>query len=137
METQQLKSITMSLKMNVHYLTININFQKQVFADLGEGVLKNAWQGYNSTLFAYGQTGSGKSWSVIGYGANKGIVPMLCEKLFQGISEKKDATTYEVKYSMMEIYNEIATDLLNTDVNKKKRDGLKIRQHPKKGFYGK
>ena len=62
---------------------------------------------------------------------------MLCEKLFQGISEKKDATTYEVKYSMMEIYNEIATDLLNTDVNKKKRDGLKIRQHPKKGFYGK
>ena len=39
---------------------------------MGKGVLKNAVDGYNSTLFAYGQTGSGKSWSVIGYGANKG-----------------------------------------------------------------
>ena len=28
---------------------------------------------YNSSLFAYGQTGSGKSWSVFGYGVNKGI----------------------------------------------------------------
>lgn len=39
---------------------------------LGVAVLKNAWEGYNSTLFAYGQTGSGKSWSVVGYGINKG-----------------------------------------------------------------
>ena len=39
---------------------------------MGAGVLKNAWEGYNSTLFAYGQTGSGKSWSMVGYGVNKG-----------------------------------------------------------------
>jgi len=43
-----------------------------VFKDLGMGVLANAWEGFNSTLFAYGQTGSGKSWSVVGYGINKG-----------------------------------------------------------------
>ena len=43
-----------------------------VFSDLGQGILKNAWSGYNATLFAYGQTGSGKSYSVIGYGPNKG-----------------------------------------------------------------
>jgi len=36
--------------------------------------LENAWQGYNTSLFAYGQTGSGKSWSVVGYGANKGKI---------------------------------------------------------------
>lgn len=36
------------------------------------GILENAWGGYNTSLFAYGQTGSGKSWSVVGYGANKG-----------------------------------------------------------------
>ena len=39
---------------------------------MGAGILKNAWEGYNSTLFAYGQTGSGKSYSMVGYGANKG-----------------------------------------------------------------
>ncbi|RXG58941.1 Kinesin-like protein KIF28P [Armadillidium vulgare] len=47
--------------------------QKRVYEDLGKGIIKNAWQGYNATLFAYGQTGSGKSWSVIGYGENKEI----------------------------------------------------------------
>ena len=41
---------------------------------MGVGVLKNAWEGYNASLFAYGQTGSGKSYSVVGYGANKGIL---------------------------------------------------------------
>jgi hypothetical protein len=41
------------------------------------GVLKNAWEGYNASLFAYGQTGSGKSYSVVGYGANKGISKSL------------------------------------------------------------
>jgi hypothetical protein len=28
-----------------------------VFEDLGRGVLSNAFEGYNATLFAYGQTG--------------------------------------------------------------------------------
>jgi hypothetical protein len=32
--------------------------QVSVFNDLGVGVLNNAFEGYNSTLFAYGQTGT-------------------------------------------------------------------------------
>ena len=55
-------------------LTIPFNLQKKVFDDLGRGVLENAWKGYNCSLFAYGQTGSGKSYSMVGYGANKGTV---------------------------------------------------------------
>lgn len=41
--------------------------QKKVFDELGEGVLQNAWSGFNSSLFAYGQTGSGKSYSMVGF----------------------------------------------------------------------
>ena len=52
-----------------------------VFRDLGQGLLDNAIQGYNAALFAYGQTGAGKSYSMLGYGANKGIIPILCEKV--------------------------------------------------------
>eukprot|EP01147_Barroeca_monosierra_P010210 gene10210-2367_t len=87
--------------------------QKQVFEDLGQGVLDNAWQGYNCSLFAYGQTGSGKSYSMVGYGVNKGIVPVTCDELFK-------------------IYNEQVQDLLDAT---KVKGGLKVRQHPKKGFY--
>jgi hypothetical protein len=65
-------------------------FQQSVFSDLGQGVLDNAWQGYNAALFAYGQTGSGKSYSMIGYGANKGIVPITCEQLFSAIERNKE-----------------------------------------------
>lgn len=51
--------------------------QMKVYNELGVGVLENAWEGYNSTLFAYGQTGSGKSWSMVGYGVNKGTLTYI------------------------------------------------------------
>lgn len=109
--------------------------QMKVYNELGVGVLENAWEGYNSTLFAYGQTGSGKSWSMVGYGVNKGIVPLYCENIFKQIEEKKkagDKTEFEVTFSMLEIYNEQIRDLLNSST---KKGGLKCRQHPKQGFY--
>ena len=70
-----------------------------------------------------------------------GIVPKLCERIFEGIEEQRSRgapVQYEVKYSMLEIYNEVVYDLLAeqpTD-NRRQRVGLKIRQHPKKGFFG-
>ncbi|XP_045207845.2 kinesin-like protein KIF28P isoform X2 [Mercenaria mercenaria] len=109
--------------------------QQKVFDELGVGVLNNAWEGYNSTLFAYGQTGSGKSWSMVGYDVNKGIVPLYCEQLFKGI-EKKVAegakSQYEVTFTMLEIYNENCRDLLDSSGSK---SALRVRQHPKSGFY--
>ena len=111
--------------------------QARVFKDLGEGVLFNAWAGYNCSLFAYGQTGSGKSYSIVGYGANKGVIPVVCQKLFSKIEEKiaaRPKDEYEVTLAMIEIYNEQVRDLLNPATLKIK-GGLKIREHPKKGFY--
>lgn len=68
-------------------------------------------------------------------------MPKLCTELFETIEHRKqggDNTVIEVHLSMLEIYNEIVRDLLNTDtlVSAKKR-GLKVREHPSKGFYGK
>jgi hypothetical protein len=53
--------------------------QQHVFEQVGLEILANAWEGYHCCLFAYGQTGAGKSYSMVGYGANKGIVPISCE----------------------------------------------------------
>ena len=44
------------------------------------------------------------------------------------------STLFEVSFSMLEIYNENVQDLLIPGANKIK-GGMKIRQHPKKGFY--
>ncbi|OWF56723.1 Kinesin-like protein KLP6 [Mizuhopecten yessoensis] len=115
--------------------------QKRVFDNLGRGVLDNAWKGYNCSLFAYGQTGSGKTYSMVGYQSNKGIVPMVCIELFNGIDKKrsdtgdvKDKGVYEVMISMLEIYNEQVRDLLNSKSNKNK-GSMKIKSDPKRGFY--
>ena len=54
------------------------------------------------------------------------------------MDEKKGAgepTQFEVTFSMLEIYNEVVRDLLNPKGSG--RGGLRVRQHPKKGFYGK
>merc|ERR1712048_139227 len=112
--------------------------QAKVFKDLGESILDNAWDGYNSSLFAYGQTGSGKSYSVVGYGNNKGIVPVFCDRIFKKIEECRsdpkfnpEHEDFTVKVSMIEIYNEQVKDLFN--VKSFKKGGLKVRQS-KNGF---
>ena len=114
---------------------IALSFQKKVFEDLGRGVVQNAMQGYNAALFAYGQTGSGKSYTMVGYGSNKGLVPMTCEELLRPVHENKNnETQYQVTFSMLEIYNEQVRDL-QVPFRKRQHEGLKIRQHPKSGFY--
>ena len=43
---------------------------------------------------------------MLGYGANKGIIPQVCDKIFMKIADDKNPNhTYEVRVSMMEIYN--------------------------------
>ena len=109
--------------------------QKKIYSTIGKQVLDNAWQGYHCCLFAYGQTGSGKSYSMVGYGANKGIVPISCEEIFKTIEQNKvEDKIYEVQVSMLEIYNEKVQDLL---IPPKQRPpgGLRIRESKLLGIF--
>ena len=109
--------------------------QKIVFDTVGKQILDNAWQGYHCCLFAYGQTGAGKSYSMVGYGENKGIVPISCNEIFRRIGENKDPDkSYEVQVSMLEIYNEKVQDLL-INPNKRPQSGLKIRESKVLGIF--
>ena len=96
-------------------------------------MLDNAWDGFNACLFAYGQTGSGKSYSIVGYGENKGVIPRTCEEIFKRIAEKNaepsNTTQYSVSISMIEIYNEKVQDLF-TKPEKRPKEGLSVREHP-------
>jgi Skp family chaperone for outer membrane proteins len=112
----------------------NFATQHTVYSDLGIGVLENAWKGYNVCLFAYGQTGSGKSYSMVGYGPEKGIIPLSMQEMFKRIDENpNENVSFRVQCSMMEIYNEQVRDLFRPSNNQK--GGLKVRESPKTGPY--
>uniref|UniRef100_H3G803 Kinesin-like protein n=1 Tax=Phytophthora ramorum TaxID=164328 RepID=H3G803_PHYRM len=104
--------------------------QQTVWEDIGVKVLEHAWNGFNVSLFAYGQTGAGKSFSMVGYGSDKGIIPKASEVIFQRIDENATGVTFKVEASMMEIYNERVKDLFNPS-----SDNLKVRDHPSQGPY--
>ncbi|CAF4431541.1 unnamed protein product [Rotaria socialis] len=114
-------------------ISSSYNSQRKLFDDFGRDLLKNAFSGFNCSVFAYGQTGSGKSYSMIGYGVNRGLIPITCDELFDEIENKKDSHThFEVTLSMMEVYNEQARDLLS---KKMPNACLTVRQHPTFGYY--
>ena len=109
--------------------------QKKVYNTVGKQVLDNAWEGYHCCLFAYGQTGSGKSYSMVGYGANKGIVPITCEEIFKSIEKNnQEDKKFEVQVSMLEIYNEKVQDLL-IPPKQRPNGGLKIRESKVLGIF--
>ncbi|XP_072765533.1 kinesin-like protein KIF13A isoform X4 [Anoplolepis gracilipes] len=113
--------------------TENFASQDVVFDALGRDILDNAFQGYNACIFAYGQTGSGKSYTMMGSGENKGIIPRLCDSLFDMIAKQQSSElTYKVEVSYMEIYNEKVHDLLDPKQNKQ---SLKVREHNVLGPY--
>ncbi|RHZ39190.1 hypothetical protein DYB31_002223 [Aphanomyces astaci] len=93
-------------------------------------LLDSALEGYLATVFAYGQTGSGKTYSMSGLeeklGLSKerttsqdyddpsdGLIPRSIRYLFQSVAIKSPDTTFSMKASYCEIYNEQAYDLLN------------------------
>ena len=88
------------LKTDHNHVGTKYHDQEFVYNALGQEVLDNAWGGFHSCLFAYGQTGSGKSYSMIGYGANKGIVPQATEEIFRRIDSNDDSSkSFEGKIS--------------------------------------
>ncbi|XP_035506314.2 kinesin-like protein KIF1C isoform X2 [Scophthalmus maximus] len=108
--------------------------QRQVYKDIGEEMLLHAFEGYNVCIFAYGQTGAGKSYTMMGKQepGQEGIIPQLCEDLFQRTGGNTDPDlNYSVEVSYMEIYCERVRDLLNP----KSQGTLRVREHPILGPY--
>lgn len=135
-------------KNDVHFKT-----QMDIFNDLGQTTINNAFDGYNACICAYGQTGSGKSYSMMGMNisdaendhAEEGLIPRIGKSLFNRIKlndKLSNATNYRIEVSYLEIYNEKVRDLIrsNSSVDKKnqlggKEQNLKVREHPKTGVY--
>ncbi|XP_055871121.1 kinesin-like protein KIF13A isoform X6 [Biomphalaria glabrata] len=107
--------------------------QELVFNCLGREILERAFEGYNGCIFAYGQTGSGKSYTMMGTPEQKGIIPRLCDALFENIVQITNSShSIKIEVSYMEIYNEKVHDLLDP---KGSKQNLKVREHNILGPY--
>ncbi|KAM7299453.1 kinesin-like protein KIF16B [Ixodes scapularis] len=111
-----------------HFVT-----QEQVFQDLGQEVVDNAFEGYNACIFAYGQTGSGKTFTMMGSPDNEGLIPRICQAMYTRMKlSQNSGTTFRTEVSYLEIYNEKVKDLLKREST---QHNLRVREHPKLGPY--
>ncbi|OHT07629.1 Kinesin motor domain containing protein [Tritrichomonas foetus] len=89
------------------------SLQEDVFSIIALPLIDHTMEGFNSTLFAYGQTGSGKTFTITGDGTPNcmGIVPRALKYVYDKISNDQ-SRTFKVSISYLEIYNNVAYDLL-------------------------
>ncbi|KAK9236347.1 P-loop containing nucleoside triphosphate hydrolase protein [Lipomyces kononenkoae] len=109
--------------------------QDALYDKVGRGSLDHAFEGYHTCILAYGQTGAGKSYTMIGTEGEPGLIPRTCYDLFQRIEKlTTTTTTFTVKISYFEIYNEHVYDLLLPTVAEAPAP-LKVRESPVDGPY--
>ncbi|XP_016490960.2 kinesin-like protein KIN-7F isoform X2 [Nicotiana tabacum] len=81
---------------------------RQVYEEAAKGVALSVLSGFNSSIFAYGQTSSGKTYTM------SGITEYTLADIYDHTS-KNDDREFTLKFSAMEIYNEVVRDLLTPD----------------------
>ncbi|PHT51257.1 Kinesin-like protein NACK1 [Capsicum baccatum] len=81
---------------------------REVYEEAAKGVALSALSGINSSIFAYGQTSSGKTYTM------SGITEYTLADIYDHISRNEDRQ-FTLKFSAMEIYNEVVKDLLTQD----------------------
>ena len=97
--------------------------QEAVFDAVGRPLTEECLNGYNATVFAYGQTGSGKTHTMFGPPSTepddeeRGLTPRVLDHIFALMAREERLSDGEVTYrcvgSLLEIYKETITDLLD------------------------
>ncbi|KAL0432381.1 UNVERIFIED_CONTAM: Kinesin-like protein KIN-7F [Sesamum latifolium] len=81
---------------------------RQVYEEAAKKIALSVLSGMNSSIFAYGQTSSGKTYTM------SGITGYAVADIYDYIDKHRERV-YVLKFSAMEIYNEVVKDLLTFD----------------------
>ncbi|KAL2490653.1 ATP binding microtubule motor family protein [Abeliophyllum distichum] len=81
---------------------------REVYEEGTKDIALSVVGGINSTIFAYGQTSSGKTYTM------NGITEYAVADIYDYI-KRHEERAFVLKFSAMEIYNEVVKDLLNSD----------------------
>ncbi|VDO25659.1 unnamed protein product [Haemonchus placei] len=109
--------------------------QMRVYNVAARPIVENVLKGYNGTIFAYGQTGTGKTFTMTGDLERpelQGIIPNSFAHIFDHIAKCQQDTTFLVRVSYLEIYNEELRDLLAKDSH---TSNLEIKEKADIGVY--
>ncbi|KAL0366067.1 UNVERIFIED_CONTAM: Kinesin-like protein KIN-7E [Sesamum radiatum] len=85
---------------------------RQVYEEAAKKIALSVLSGMNSSIFAYGQTSSGKTYTM------SGITEYAVADIYDYINKHRERT-FVLKFSAMEIYNEVVKDLLSFDAQRK------------------
>ena len=110
--------------------------QNSIFEKAAKPAVSNLLKGYNSSIFAFGSTGTGKTYTISGYGEQKGLLPRILERvLSEAESLRKSNKTCEVSLSFLEIYNEELFDLGIAQSKRGQKSAVKLRQDANKSVF--
>ncbi|XP_065839582.1 uncharacterized protein [Oscarella lobularis] len=89
--------------------------QEQIYNAAVKPVVKSILEGYNGSIIAYGQTSTGKTYTMEGGEMDhRGVIPRASEEIFNFIETQSDSkSTFLVRASFLQIYNEKIMDLLD------------------------
>jgi kinesin family protein C2/C3 len=85
--------------------------QAEVFAE-AHPLVVSVLDGFHACILAYGQTGSGKTHTMQGCPDHPGVNSRALCALFEMADERAATHSYQIKVSLLEIYNETLRDLL-------------------------
>ncbi|CAA2935265.1 kinesin KIN-7E isoform X1 [Olea europaea subsp. europaea] len=94
---------------------------REVYEEGAKDIALSVVSGINSTIFAYGQTSSGKTYTM------NGITEYAVADIYDYI-RRHEERAFMLKFSAMEIYNEVVKDLLCND-----NTPLRLLDDPEKG----
>ncbi|KAF6019824.1 hypothetical protein EB796_021863 [Bugula neritina] len=92
--------------------------QEKVFDEV-KALVTSCVDGYHVCIFAYGQTGSGKTYTMEGPSSDPGINQRALALLFEQAADRSTDWSFDIKVSVLEIYNETVRDLLSSDPSDK------------------
>ena len=87
--------------------------QSQVYEYSAEFLVRNIFEGFNSTIFAYGSIGSGKSYTMFGTNDKPGIIIRSINQILTLMKNEGINADYDLQISYYKIYNETIIDLLS------------------------
>ncbi|GAA0144720.1 microtubule binding motor protein [Lithospermum erythrorhizon] len=101
-----------------------------IFDECVAPLVEELFHGYNGTVLAYGQTGSGKTYTMgTNYNGDDfqgGVIPKVMEGIFSRVESMRNSTEFLIRVSFIEIFKEDVFDLLDSNCNLSKIDGLGV-----------